>query len=166
MKIYRALFLVFFAFILVAMPLKEAKAQMDPRMKALGTMALYGTVGGALLGTASLAFGTSGRSIAIGASLGLYAGIIFGSYVVITHAMRKNRQMNPEPQDNYYPDTTSPYEEGREEDYPSETYMNHWELLNEQDMSQLGVTASLEQSLIDQQVENKVYYLELVRYQF
>ncbi len=88
---------------------KPAHAQMDPRVKALGAMALYGTVGGALLGTASLAFGTSGRAPAVGASLGLYAGILFGTYVVASHYYKRNYR--PSPQENYYPETSSPYEE-------------------------------------------------------
>ncbi|MCK5882051.1 MAG: hypothetical protein KAG61_00060, partial [Bacteriovoracaceae bacterium] len=65
----------------------------DAKAKALAAMALYGTVGGAMLGTASLAFGTSERSIAVGGSLGLYAGLIFGGYVVLTHAA-KNHNWN------------------------------------------------------------------------
>lgn len=89
---------------------------LDPRIKAIGTMALYGTVGGTLLGTASLAFGTGGRSIAKGASLGLYAGLLFGGYVVISHAMRKHKAANPSAKDNYYPDTASPYEGGYEDE--------------------------------------------------
>lgn len=88
----------------------SVRAQMDPRIKALGMMALYGTVGGALLGTASLAFGTDGRSVAKGASLGLYAGIIFGSYIVISHAYAKHQRENPQAQENYYPGVQSPYE--------------------------------------------------------
>lgn len=102
------LFLVALAFAFTS--IGSVQAQMDPRIKALGAMALYGTVGGALLGTASLAFGTEGRSIAKGASLGLYAGIIFGSYVVISHAYAKHQRENPTPQDNYYPGVQSPYE--------------------------------------------------------
>lgn len=88
-----------------------AKAEVDPKLKALGAMAAYGTVGGALLGTASLAFGTSGRSVAIGASLGLYAGLIFGGYVVMTHAMKKRGYQQPG--DGYYPDAppaVNPYD--------------------------------------------------------
>lgn len=88
---------------------KPAYAQADTRLKALGTMAMYGTVGGALLGTASLAFGTNGRSPAVGASLGLYAGILFGTYVVASHYYKRNYR--PSPQDNYYPEASSPYEE-------------------------------------------------------
>ncbi len=61
----------------------------DPRLKVVATMAGYGIVGGALLGTASLAFGTSGRSVAKGASLGLYAGLLFGAYVVTSYELKK-----------------------------------------------------------------------------
>lgn len=87
-----------------------AKAEVDPKLKALGAMAAYGTVGGALLGTASLAFGTKGRSVAIGASLGLYAGLIFGGYVVMTHALKRKGY---QPGEGYYPDAppaVNPYE--------------------------------------------------------
>ena len=89
----------------------SAQAEMDPRAKALGTMALYGTIGGALLGTAALAFDAPGRSVAVGASLGLYTGLIFGGYVVGSHYMKKKKYSQP--QDGYYPDTQdSPYEGG------------------------------------------------------
>jgi len=83
----------------------------DPRLKAVGTMAAYGTIGGVLLGTATLAFDSSPRSPFIGASLGLYAGIIFGGYVVGTHYVGK-RSPNPTEEDaEYYPETSdSPYE--------------------------------------------------------
>ncbi len=69
--------------------INPSKAQaMDGKIKALGMIALYGTIGGALLGTASLAFGSRPRAILQGASLGLYAGLIFGSYIVISHSFR------------------------------------------------------------------------------
>tara|TARA_Y100000780_G_scaffold214108_1_gene215456 strand:+ start:5103 stop:5609 length:507 start_codon:yes stop_codon:yes gene_type:complete len=100
--------ILFFSFF----SLSKVHAQIDPRAKAIGTMAVYGTVGGALLGTASLAFGTDGRSVAKGASLGLYAGLVFGSYVVLSYAYRKHQRQNPQPQDNYYPGVDSPYEQG------------------------------------------------------
>jgi hypothetical protein len=58
---------------------------MNAKTKAFLVMCTYGTVGGALLGFASMAFGTNSRAIAQGASLGLYAGIIFGSYVITSH---------------------------------------------------------------------------------
>ena len=66
----------------------EVKAQ-NAKARALGSMALYGTIGGSLLGTATLAFGNSARAIAQGASLGLYAGLIFGSYVVLSHGFQR-----------------------------------------------------------------------------
>ncbi len=81
---------------------------MDPKIKALGSMALYGTIGGILLGTASLAFGAESRAIAKGASLGLYAGLLFGGYVVLGHALRrKNRR--PEYIDDYPEGADSTY---------------------------------------------------------
>ncbi len=82
---------------------------MDSRLRVMGTMAGYGVVGGALLGTASLAFGTSGRAIAKGASLGLYAGLIFGAYAITSYELKKRGY--GEPKEDYYPDSNSPYEE-------------------------------------------------------
>lgn len=81
----------------------------DPRLKVVATMAGYGVVGGALLGTASLAFGANGRSIAKGASLGLYAGLLFGAYVVTSYELKKRGYGN-ESREDYYPDSSSPYE--------------------------------------------------------
>ncbi len=89
---------------------------MDSRLKAVATMAGYGVVGGALLGTASLAFGTSGRSIAKGASLGLYAGLIFGAYVVTSYELKKRGY--GESKEDYYPDSSSPYEDQSRLDLP------------------------------------------------
>ncbi len=92
----------------------QAKADMDPRVKIVALNAGYGTVGGALLGTAAMAFGSSGRSVAIGASLGLYAGLIFGGYIVGSHEYRKNNRMQPSQENYYYPDTNdSPYQDSR-----------------------------------------------------
>lgn len=84
---------------------------LDPKLKILGTMAGYGVVGGALLGTASLAFGTGPRSIAKGASLGLYAGLLFGGYVILSYEMKKRGYGNEQQREDYYPDTKSPYED-------------------------------------------------------
>lgn len=105
--------------------IRDTRANFDPRIRALGVMALYGTVGGALLGTASLAFGTSGRSIAKGASLGLYAGLLFGGYVVVSHAMNKRAAEAPAaPQEDYYPEEEeSEYDEEDDEyGYEDEEY--------------------------------------------
>jgi hypothetical protein len=90
----------------------QSQGGLDPRMKALGLMAAYGAIGGFLLGTASLAFDTPGRAPFIGASLGLYAGMLFGGYIVVSHAMKKYQMQNPGAgEDGYYPETpSSPYE--------------------------------------------------------
>lgn len=97
----------------------KAYAEFDPRLKALGLMAGYGTAGGALLGAASMAFGSDGRSIFKGMSLGLYAGLLFGGFIVVSHAIRKHQAANPD--DDYYPDTEdSPYEEGYDDEYEEE----------------------------------------------
>lgn len=65
------------------LPLEKAKA--DPGREFLMSVT-YGTLAGALLGTASLAFtdkpGDKLQRIARGASLGLYFGILLGAYVV------------------------------------------------------------------------------------
>ena len=93
--------------ILVTLP-TEAKA-LDPRVKALITMTGYGTVGGALLGLASqLAFDTGGRSISQGASLGLYAGMIFGGYVVGSYHIKQKGWGSKEEQ--IFDPKLSPYE--------------------------------------------------------
>jgi len=115
-KITLAQFLVF-SFLLVFFTVNKAHAEMDPRAKALGSMALYGTIGGTLLGIAAQAFDVEdsfGRSMAKGASLGLYTGLLFGSYVVISHYYRSKVLTDPPPDDggdNYYPEEGgSPYE--------------------------------------------------------
>lgn len=69
------------------------------------TIVGYGTGGGALLGAASLAFGTSTRAIAQGASLGLYAGILFGGYVLVSHHQKRYGS---------YDDNSSPYQESND----------------------------------------------------
>lgn len=101
-----------FSLLLAFSSVSPSYAEMDPKIKALGSLAAYGTIGGALLGTASLAFGAGGRSVAKGASLGLYAGLIFGGYIVLTHQMSKNRSYENKSEENYYPDAeeSSPYE--------------------------------------------------------
>ena len=80
----------------------ESRAEIPIKAKAFMTMSAYGAAGGALLGFATMAFGNSSRAIAQGASLGLYAGIIFGSYVLISHYQK---------QTGTYDDNSSPYQE-------------------------------------------------------
>jgi hypothetical protein len=52
-----------------------------------------------------MAFGNSSRAIAQGASLGLYAGIFFGSYVLLSHYQK---------QVGSYDDNSSPYQESND----------------------------------------------------
>lgn len=79
----KRLILIFCLVLSIAYP-KNSYA-LDSKGKAFLIICTYGTVGGALLGFASMAFGTNSRAIAQGASLGLYAGIAFGSYVIASH---------------------------------------------------------------------------------
>lgn len=91
---------------------QASHAAIDPRMKMMATMAGYGVVGGALLGTATLAFGAEGRAVAKGASLGLYAGLLFGTYILVNYEMKK-RGYGQEQNKDYYPEGSSEYEEER-----------------------------------------------------
>jgi len=97
--------------------ISSSQAAMNPKLKMVGTMAGYGVVGGALLGTASLAFGAGGRSIAKGASLGLYAGILLGGYIILNYEMKK-RGYGIDSKGDYYPDSSSPYENDQGAFYP------------------------------------------------
>lgn len=88
-KYMKKLVISLFVFISLAIPMQEAKA-LDAKSRAFMVMCTYGTVGGALLGFATMAFGSNSRAIAQGASLGLYGGIIFGSYVIMSHNKSRN----------------------------------------------------------------------------
>jgi hypothetical protein len=104
---------IFISFFLICTVLVNHPANaMDSKLAVISTMAGYGVVGGALLGTATLAFGGNGRSIAKGASLGLYAGLLFGGYVIFSYEMKK-RGYGGESKEDYYPDSNSPYENPR-----------------------------------------------------
>lgn len=81
---------------------------LDPKAKAFMVMTAYGTVGGALLGFASMAFGGKSRAIAQGASLGLYAGIIFGAYVISSYNEKKDSYVPPPEEPGYYNDPYAP----------------------------------------------------------
>lgn len=80
----KKLLFVIISFVFLTIPVEKAHA-LDPKGKAFLIICTYGTVGGALLGFATMAFGTNSRAIAQGASLGLYAGIAFGGYVISSH---------------------------------------------------------------------------------
>jgi hypothetical protein len=92
----KKLILVVFFFVTLITPYNKAQA-LDPKGKAFMIICTYGTVGGALLGFASMAFGTNSRAIAQGASLGLYAGIGFGAYVITSHKRSMEQPVSPEP---------------------------------------------------------------------
>lgn len=111
-KYLSILFVVVFTISLIKP--NEARAELPVKARAFLTIAGYGTAGGALLGAASMAFGTNSRAIAQGASLGLYAGILFGSYVLISHHQKRYGS---------YDDDSSPYRESSDvygDDYQSD----------------------------------------------
>jgi hypothetical protein len=101
MKIFHSFVFILMLVISCLRP-QHASAQIPVKAKAFLTMAGYGAAGGALLGMATMAFGNSSRAVAQGASLGLYAGIIFGSYVLISHHQKSRGS---------YDDNSSPYQE-------------------------------------------------------
>lgn len=147
---------------------QKAYADMDPKVKAVATMAAYGTVGGALLGTASLAFGTKGRSVAIGASLGLYAGILFGTYIIVTHSMQqKGYYDQPVRKENYYPDDGfSPYRPGY--DGAGGAYQggfNRVQSFQELEISTLEQRRSLDH-MISNGTERPAFQVQLFQYNF
>jgi len=80
-------FLVLLFMFFLARP-QTARAEIPVRARAFATIVSYGAASGALLGAASLAFGQSSRAIFQGASLGMYAGILFGTYVLVSHHNR------------------------------------------------------------------------------
>ena len=113
MRKFLSLFLAIFITLAVLKP-HEAHAEMPVKAKAFLTISGYGAAGGALLGFATMAFGSTSRAIAQGASLGLYAGLIFGTYILVAHHQR---------QAGVYDDNSSPYQESTEvygDEYNSE----------------------------------------------
>jgi hypothetical protein len=167
----RSILFFLFGIFLIGLPLQKVQAQVDPRGKMVGMMALYGTVGGTLLGTASLAFGTEGRSVAKGASIGLYAGLLFGAFVVTSHHMKQQALENPEAQENYYPDAETPYgEEGEggegEGDGSAEDYRwrKNW---HEQSFKWIHLAPkSISPSLIKQGPDIPLFYFNLIEMRF
>jgi hypothetical protein len=91
--------------VLLAVRPQSARAEMPAKARAFLTIVGYGTAGGALIGVASTAFGTSSRAVAQGASLGLYAGILFGTYVLVSHHNKRY---------GTYDDNSSPYSNSKD----------------------------------------------------
>lgn len=108
-----SLFLVCFITLSMVRP-EKARAEIPVKARAFLTIAGYGTAGGALLGLATMAFGNSSRAVAQGASLGLYAGLIFGTYVLVSHHQKRYGS---------YEDDSSPYRNANDiysDDYRSD----------------------------------------------
>lgn len=100
----------------------QSAGALDPKTKAFLIICGYGTVGGALLGLASMAFGQESRAIAQGASLGLYSGILFGAYVIYTH--NQDRPVTEDPSSGApFEDSFVPYTEGSSSIAPR---IPHW----------------------------------------
>lgn len=104
MRKFLSLFLVLFITLAVVKP-QTARAEVPVKAKAFLTISAYGAAGGALLGLATMAFGQSSRAVAQGASLGLYAGILFGTYVLVSHHQKSMGS---------YSDDSSPYQESND----------------------------------------------------
>jgi hypothetical protein len=103
-KFIKKILLVVMILGVVSIQSKPAHA-LSPKVKVLAITAGYGAVAGTLIGLASLAFGTKSKSIFIGASLGLYAGLIYGGYLIM------------------YPPPAPGQEPNRDDDiYPNERY--------------------------------------------
>lgn len=130
-----ATYLFVFTLILTFALPQKAHAQIPAKAKAFLTIVGYGTAGGALLGAASMAFGTSPRAIAQGASIGLYAGIAFGAYVLFAVSNKKPGSYDD---NSTYSDSTDVYgedydaqnggDEGRE---PQGQFLNRFTILQE-----------------------------------
>lgn len=108
---YRRLFLVILL-TSVLCDIPQVRAELPPKAKAFLIVSAYGAAGGALLGFASMAFGSNGRAIAQGASLGLYGGMIFGAYILITHEYQKDYSQGYQDADTIYNDEGDPYDGG------------------------------------------------------
>lgn len=71
----------------------QQKSSSNGALQAFMLTTTYGVIAGSLTGLASLAFydkaGEHSRNIAIGASLGLYMGLLLGTYVVYGPSLRK-----------------------------------------------------------------------------
>ena len=69
-----------------AQDVEEPRSKQGSEMRAFVMSCTYGVLAGTLVGAATLAFtenpGDHLRNVAKGASLGLYAGILLGAYVV------------------------------------------------------------------------------------
>jgi hypothetical protein len=89
---YRKLLLIpLICFCFFATSVFNSAQAINPKAKVMFSTGAYGLVGGALLGASTLAFGTNGRAVAQGASIGLWVGMLFGGYVILSHSMAKSK---------------------------------------------------------------------------
>ncbi len=155
------LFVYFFVFILLLNPSVGRAGLLSPQLKAVVTMSVYGTIGGALLGAAGvLAFQHNERIIAQGASLGLYSGIFFGSYILGSYAL-KNRKSVPDGKE-YYPDApVGPYGEGNMD---SGKYYYHTESVNGASFEEEGTRGCYFNHTLEK--KRPLLYINLLYYTF
>ncbi|MFZ4714847.1 MAG: hypothetical protein ACOYL6_14105 [Bacteriovoracaceae bacterium] len=152
-------FILCFVFTLGVMSYSKSAYALDSKIKVLASTSVYGASGGALLGFASMAFGTSARAIAKGASLGLYAGIIFGTYIIVSHYYRPQYETP-------YEDSDSPYESGDGAPYDSKKSLN---AAPEEQQPQLHERAfQINEMKLNFKSSHQVppMYLEIIRYTF
>ncbi len=103
---YRKIFLVsIFISVFFVSSLQNRAYALNPKVKVLLSTGSYGLIGGTLLGTATLAFGSESRAIAQGASIGLWTGLLFGSYIILSHMITIDRSYGNSPYGG-----NSPYE--------------------------------------------------------
>lgn len=86
----------------------QQKAQPSGALQAFMLTTTYGVIAGTLTGLASLAFyenpGERTRNVAIGASLGLYMGILLGAYVVYVPALMQGSPDDDKEEEDVYDD--------------------------------------------------------------
>jgi hypothetical protein len=79
-----------FASLLFSGPTAHAKSETlnlaGKKAKVVGKAAIYGAGGGLIVGMASQVFKKKAKNIFVFGSLGLYAGILLGVYVISTHS--------------------------------------------------------------------------------
>jgi hypothetical protein len=102
------------AFLFCAAPRVEAQTpNVQGTLKAFVLTSTYGVLAGGLTGLASLAFYKEAsehtRNIAIGASVGLYTGILLGAYIVYSPSLSTpSSPESPEEEDKEEPDPNDP----------------------------------------------------------
>jgi len=89
-----------FCLLMIALLVPSSHA-LSPQVKVIAITSGYGAVAGTLVGLASMAFGTKSKAIFVGASLGLYAGILTGAYLVM-YPPENSREV-PNREDDIYP---------------------------------------------------------------